>query len=72
MLVRVNLGSPVLFVQERPGKIDPKTGKERIFRLYKFRTMTDKKDSEGNLLPGCERLAQLKSIRRIGSDEQPE
>ena len=41
ILVRVKLGSPVLFKQERPGKIDPKTGKERIFRLYKFRTMTN-------------------------------
>ena len=43
-LVRIKLGSPILFKQERPGKIDPKTGKEKIFCLYKFRTMTDAKD----------------------------
>lgn len=38
-LVRIKLGSPVLFTQERPGVIDPSTGKEKIFRLYKFRSM---------------------------------
>ena len=48
LLVRIKLGSPVLFTQYRPGLIDPKTGKERIFKMYKFRTMTDKKDAEGN------------------------
>ena len=40
LLVRIKLGSPVLFTQYRPGLIDPKTGKERIFKMYKFRTMT--------------------------------
>ncbi len=73
VLVRVNLGSPVLFVQERPGKIDPKTGKEKIFKLYKFRTMTDKKDSEGNLLPDSERLTRFgKILRSTSLDEIPE
>lgn len=37
ILVRIKLGTPVLFTQERPGKINPKTGKEKIFKLYKFR-----------------------------------
>ena len=45
ILVRSKLGSPVIFKQERPGK------NEKIFTLYKFRTMTDEKDEEGNLLP---------------------
>ena len=42
-------GNP-FFVQKRPGKIDPKTGKERIFSLLKFRTMDNRKDKDGNLL----------------------
>ncbi|MBR4151203.1 MAG: sugar transferase, partial [Firmicutes bacterium] len=41
LAVRSKLGSPVIFSQERPGLIDPKTGQERIFKLYKFRSMTD-------------------------------
>ena len=45
ILVRIKLGSPIIFKQQRPGK------DERIFTLYKFRTMTDKKDENGNLLP---------------------
>ena len=49
ILVRVKLGSPVIFRQPRPGLIDPKTGKERIFDIYKFRTMSDKRDEKGNL-----------------------
>ena len=73
VLVRVKLGSPVLFKQERPGKIDPKTGKERIFRLYKFRTMTDGRDEKGNLLPDSERLTSFGSwLRRTSLDEIPE
>ena len=48
-------GNP-FFVQERPGKIDPKTGKERIFKLIKFRTMTCEKDKDGKLLPDDKRL----------------
>ena len=51
LLVKKKHGSPVLFRQERPGMIDPKTGKEKIFRLYKFCTMTDERDAEGNLTP---------------------
>lgn len=73
ILVRIKLGSPVLFVQERPGKIDPKTGKEKIFKLYKFRTMTDEKDDNGNILPDEERLTGFgKLLRTTSLDEIPE
>ncbi len=67
VLVRVNLGSPVLFKQERPGK------DEKIFKLYKFRTMTDKKDENGNLLPDDVRLTKFgKLLRKTSLDELPE
>lgn len=67
LLVRIKLGSPVLFTQDRPGK------NESIFRLYKFRTMTDKRDKEGALLPDAERLTKLGSLLRTTSlDELPE
>ena len=67
ILVRKNLGSPVLFSQDRPGK------DEKIFRLYKFRTMNDATDSEGNLLPDSERLTKFGSFLRSTSiDELPE
>ena len=45
ILVRIKLGSPVLFKQPRPGMIDPKTGQERIFDMYKFRSMSDGRDA---------------------------
>lgn len=67
ILVRVKLGSPVLFKQKRPG-LDGK-----IFTLYKFRTMTDKKDENGNLLPDDVRLTKFgKLLRRTSLDELPE
>ena len=73
LLVRINLGSPVVFKQPRPGKIDKKTGKEKIFTLYKFRTMTDGKDKDGNLLPDSERLTRFgKMLRATSLDELPE
>lgn len=73
ILVRIKLGSPVLFKQDRPGKIDPKTGKEKIFRLYKFRTMTDARDENGELLPDEVRLTPFGSwLRRTSLDETPE
>lgn len=73
ILVRIKLGSPVLFKQERPGKIDPKTGKEKIFCLYKFRTMTDVRDENGELLPDRERLTPFGSwLRKSSMDEIPE
>lgn len=67
ILVRIRLGSPVLFTQERPGK----DGK--IFRLYKFRSMTDGKDEKGNLLPDEVRLTSFgKKLRSTSLDELPE
>ena len=67
LLVRINLGSPILFKQPRPGK------DEKIFYLYKFRTMTDKRDANGNLLPDSERLTKFgKFIRATSLDELPE
>ena len=67
ILVRVKLGKPVIFCQERPGK------DEKIFRLYKFRTMTDERDAEGNLLPDKVRLTRFGRILRSTSlDELPE
>ena len=66
-LVRIKLGSPVLFRQERPGR------DEKIFTLCKFRTMTDKKDGEGKLLPDGERLTKFGKLLRAASlDELPE
>lgn len=65
--VRVKLGGPVLFCQERPGK----DGK--IFKLYKFRTMTGERDAEGNLLPDAQRLTRFgKCLRATSLDELPE
>lgn len=73
LLVRINLGSPVIFVHERPGRIDPKTGKERMFRLYKFRSMTNEKDENGNLLPGEKRMTKFgRKLRATSLDEIPE
>ena len=64
-------GNP-FFVQQRPGMID-KTGKERIFKLIKFRTMTDKRDAEGNLLPDAERLNKYGTfLRKTSLDELPQ
>lgn len=67
LLVRTKLGSPVLFHQDRPGK----DGK--IFRLYKFRSMTDERDAEGELLPDEIRLTKFgKLLRSTSLDELPE
>lgn len=74
ILVRVRLGSPVLFRQDRPGRIDKKTGKERIFKLYKFRTMTDERDpATGEPRPDEVRLTSFgKKLRSTSIDELPE
>ncbi len=73
LLVRAKLGSPVVFSQERPGRIDPETGEERIFKLYKFRSMTDERDAGGNLLPDDERLTPFgRALRSTSLDELPE
>lgn len=73
ILVRVKLGSPILFKQPRPGRVDPKTGKERIFYMYKFRSMSDERDENGNLLPDEVRLGKFgKLLRATSLDELPE
>lgn len=73
VLVRVKLGSPVLFKQPRPGKIDPDTGREKIFYMYKFRSMSDERDENGNLLPDEIRLGKFgKALRATSLDELPE
>lgn len=70
ILVRIKLGSPVVFKQPRPGMIDPKTGKEHIFDMYKFRTMTDARDEYGELLPDEQRLTKFGTwLRATSLDE---
>ena len=67
VLVKIKLGSPVIFKQKRPGK------GEKIFCMYKFRTMTDQKDAKGNLLSDEERLTSFgKKLRSTSLDELPE
>lgn len=66
-LVKTKLGSPVLFTQERPGF------NEKVFKMYKFRTMTDERDENGNLLPDDVRLTSFgKKLRSTSLDELPE
>lgn len=73
ILVRIKLGRPIIFTQNRPGKINPKTGKEEIFKLYKFRSMTNETDENGKLLPKEKRLTQFgKKLRSMSLDELPE
>lgn len=67
LLVRVKLGSPVIFKQERPGL------NEKIFKMYKFRSMTDERDENGELLPDEDRLPSFgKKLRSTSLDELPE
>ena len=67
ILVKIKLGSPVIFCQERPGK------DEKIFRMFKFRSMTDERDEDGNLLPDEVRLTKFGCLLRSTSlDELPE
>ena len=67
VLVRLKLGSPVLFTQDRPGK------DEKIFKLYKFRSMTNQRDENGNLLPDDVRLTKFgRALRSTSLDELPE
>lgn len=72
IFVRVKLGSPVLFTQDRPGLIG-EDGKETVFKMYKFRSMTDEKDENGELLPDDIRLTKFgKWLRNTSLDELPE
>lgn len=72
LLVKIKLGSPVIFTQDRPGLVD-KDGRETIFKMYKFRTMTDERDEEGNLLPDEVRLTKFGAwLRKTSLDELPE
>lgn len=67
ILIRIKLGSPVIFAQERPGL------NEKIFKLYKFRSMSEEKDKDGNLLPDEKRLGHFgKVLRSTSLDELPE
>ena len=67
LLVRIKLGSPILFKQKRPGR------DEKIFNMYKFRTMTDERDSDGNLLPDSDRLTTFgRFLRKTSLDELPQ
>lgn len=67
VLVRIKLGSPVVFTQERPGK------DEKVFKLHKFRSMTDARDENGNLLPDKDRLTGFgKKLRSLSIYELPE
>lgn len=71
-LVKLKLGSPVLFTQDRPGLVD-EDGKETIFKMYKFRTMTDERDENGELLPDDVRLTKFGAwLRNTSLDELPE
>ena len=72
VLVKHKLGSPVLFTQERPGLVG-NDGKETIFKMYKFRTMTDDRDENGELLPDEQRLTKFGAwLRNTSLDELPE
>lgn len=67
ILVRIKLGSPIIFTQERPGR------NEKIFKMYKFRSMSNARDKNGNLLPDEKRLENFgKSLRATSLDELPE
>jgi lipopolysaccharide/colanic/teichoic acid biosynthesis glycosyltransferase len=67
VLIRIKLGSPVIFKQKRPGK------DEKIFTMYKFRSMTDERDENGELLPDEVRLTKFsRTIRSLSCDELPE
>ncbi len=66
----INMKGNPFFTQDRPGRIDPRTGKEQVFKLIKFRSMTNEKDDDGNLLPDEQRLHKYgKALRSSSADE---
>lgn len=67
LIVMLKLNRPIVFVQERPGMIDKKTGQEKIFNMYKFRSMSDQRSEDGNLLPDKERLTPFGRVLRASS-----
>ncbi len=72
ILVRIKLGHPIIFKQDRPGLVDV-DGRERVFKMYKFRTMTDQRDKNGKLLPDEARLTKFGVwLRKTSLDELPE
>lgn len=72
ILVKIKLGSPIIFKQDRPGLIDA-NGRESIFRMYKFRTMTDERDDSGKLRSDEERMTKFGAwLRETSLDELPE
>lgn len=72
VLIRIKLGKPVVFKQKRPGQIDKKTGKEKIFTMYKFRSMKDATDRNGNKLTDAQRLELIRKEghEAVTSDEE--
>lgn len=73
VLVRMKLGSPIVFNQPRPGMINITTGKEKIFNMYKFRTMTEQRNEMNELLPDEERIGNFgKALRNTSIDEMLE
>ena len=73
LVVRMKMDAPVIFKQPRPGMVSPETGKETIFDMYKFRSMTDERDENGELLPDELRLTGFgKALRETSLDELPE
>ena len=70
LMVMVKLGRPVVFAQKRPGMIDKETGQEKIFTMYKFRSMSDQRSKDGQLLPDKDRLTAFgKALRASSLDE---
>ena len=66
----INMKGNPFFTQDRPGRIDPRTGKEKVFKLIKFRSMTNEKDADGNLLPDDQRLHKYgRHLRASSLDE---
>lgn len=73
IMVKIKLGSPIIYTATRAGKIDDESGNECVFKLYKFRSMTDEKDGKGKLLDDTLRLTKFgRKLRATSLDELPE